>query len=539
MKNIFWPLILTAWFISGCSREGGDGKTRYNISAEFDYTEKYFDCRMNVRWTNNSLSTVDSLPFLFNGSPEDGLVKQVRVNGKAAPFTYMDEDAGVNGFYVRVPAVRPGGRVAVEIDFRTYEDDYFRDNLLFYDDDFPVIPYCGTKGFIISCRQHADYEVTVTVPDSYHIAPTGVVSFEVTENGRKTYTTWARDVPWYGVVLLWKEIRFMDSEAAGVGIRTFYFPQDSLWAPKLTAYTADIIEFYTGELGFFPSPVVSIIPGYHLPYGGWPVCPNVVGIHMGLDLKPEDHARWITAHELAHQYWGFNYTISPTDYPEWLAIALGIYTDRIYSRFARVDMDYDEDFYEDYIEAVEEGVNTIIMRPVAELDEEGIDWNNIIVHGKGWVAIRMLENLLGEDVFRNAYDLYFERSGGRNLDVEEFRRACEEAAGKKYGYLSGFFHTWLHTDDYLQYSVKDVRYEGSAEEGMIYFVLEKEGAAAAEAIDIAYYDESGGILVKAYPTGGESLTVEETITFRPVRIETDPMGKLPLINRSRASAEVP
>ena len=61
-----------------------------------------------------------------------------------------------------------------------------------------------------------------------------------------------------------------------------------------------------GEIGFYPQPLLYILPGYpNRPAGGYPVCPNCIIIHRNLDIlkeKASEFARWITAHKIGHQY---------------------------------------------------------------------------------------------------------------------------------------------------------------------------------------------------------------------------------------------
>jgi len=138
---------------------------------------------------------------------------------------------------------------------------------------------------------------------------------------------------------------------------------------------------------------LSIIPGCSKPYGGWSICPNISGIHRGIDLmkgKAETHAHWIMAHEIGHQYWGFNYVLEPTDYPMWFGISMGIYTDRMYSLKNNIDLNYSTYFSESYLKSISKGYNTTIMQTVDTLNKQKFDWNNAILHDKSYSVLRML-----------------------------------------------------------------------------------------------------------------------------------------------------
>ncbi len=502
----------------------GDGLTAYRIEASLDEEAGSWDCRMEVRWTNNTNEPVEVVPFLFDASPQDSLVRSVTVKGIPADWTYTD-----GGFRVGIPALDPGKTVAIDLDFRTRDEEYFRGEILLCEPVFPVIPYSGEDGFRTEWHTPANYEVTVTIPQGYDIASTGTIDRVSDRDGRRTIETSARNVPWYDLVVLTDQILLWEDTDGDVPIRLFYFPQDSLWAPKLAGYARDIIEYYTSELGFYPQPVLSIIPGWDRPYGGWPVGPNMVGIHMGLDIAPENHAPWITAHEIGHQYWGFNHTLNPMDYPYWLGIGLGLYTDRMYSLHTGIKTDHDEDFYSDYLKGVRNGINTTVMRPVRELQEEKIDWNNIIVHGKAWAIVRLLELKMGEEAFRQAYDLFLERSAGRTITPEDFRGVCEEVSGMD---LSGFFHIWLYTDDNLHYRTDYCVYDEDKKECRI--GLERLGKATVDSIEIGYRPRTDKFetVVESYAMDdGDYLKIEQPLPFFPAAIDIDPLGKLPLVDR--------
>ncbi|MBK0398041.1 aminopeptidase N [Limibaculum sp. M0105] len=74
--------------------------------------------------------------------------------------------------------------------------------------------------------------------------------------------------------------------------------------------------------------------------------------------------------------------------------------------------------------------------------EEYIEINNFYtatVYEKGAEVIRMLRTLVGEDGYRKALDLYFERHDGEACTIEQFRQCFEDATGRD---LSDFARWW-------------------------------------------------------------------------------------------------
>ena len=71
-------------------------------------------------------------------------------------------------------------------------------------------------------------------------------------------------------------------------------------------HAIDAIRFYVSLFGFYPHRYLVLLPGTEAPTGGYPVDIGIVKIH-GLDAMSEmtpDYLAWITAHEIAHMYWG-------------------------------------------------------------------------------------------------------------------------------------------------------------------------------------------------------------------------------------------
>jgi aminopeptidase N len=68
------------------------------------------------------------------------------------------------------------------------------------------------------------------------------------------------------------------------------------------------------------------------------------------------------------------------------------------------------------------------VRPDSYLEVNNL--YTLTVYEKGAEVIRMLHTLLGEQSFRRAMDLYFERHDGQAVTVEDFLKAMEDASGR-------------------------------------------------------------------------------------------------------------
>jgi len=192
------------------------------------------------------------------------------------------------------------------------------------------------------------------------------------------------------------------------------------------------------------------------PAGGYPAATNIIVIHgMGrMDEKPELHWRWITAHEIGHQYWGRH--VMEKDDPAWLWIGLGIYADRQYCRARNLGSDKHEQLMERYIKGVREGLDTTVSRSQEERSNIKFDFNNVVTHGKGFGIISALDCLLGQPTFERIYRRCLHEFAGRPMGLHEFRTLCERETGQDLGW---FFGQWVNSNKVLSYEIASQRCE--------------------------------------------------------------------------------
>jgi hypothetical protein len=69
---------------------------------------------------------------------------------------------------------------------------------------------------------------------------------------------------------------------------------------------------------------------------------------------------------------------------------------------------------------------------------------------KAALVLRMLRWYLGDETFRRGLRLYYKQNKLEHVDENDLRRAMSEAAGEK---LDWFFHQWLHTTGTLDYGI--------------------------------------------------------------------------------------
>jgi tetratricopeptide (TPR) repeat protein len=499
-----------------------------------------------IRWRNDSSLPVKTIHLSFCNSADmdrdklDDLIVAPAVNLNPAELRWKPKEGEDDyfGFDLLLDEeIKPNAIADVRMKFRSRRFSYKYGYYRYLNDWFPmVVPMVGgrpnTKKPV-----PAVFDVTLTYPSEYKVALSGPTLSRNEDNGRVTIRATARDVPSFGV-LISKDFFVAEGEVGGVKIISYYLKGDERWGQRLLDYSQDIIPFYQREIGFYPQHVLYILPGYpDRPAGGYPVCPNCIVIHRNLDILKErapDFARWITAHEIGHQYWGYGYVLEDLDFPRWFGLSMGIYTDRLYSKARGLSDEPHRNFSVRYLGGVLAGVDTTILQKQSELDKLGFDWNNVIAHGKSYTVLAMLEDYLGADTFKKVFRESLKRYKGRVVNLEIFQSLCEEISNRELGW---FFYQWYRTNACLDYRIADFRTKKEGGEFITEAVVVRKGAAVMP-LDVELEMGNGQTQLKTIDGWETSTTVRFETGAPPVRIVLDPGERLPLLSRAEASLQV-
>src|SRR5690606_21152553 len=77
-----------------------------------------------------------------------------------------------------------------------------------------------------------------------------------------------------------------------------------------------------------------------------------------------------------------------------------------------------------------------------------------MTYTKPSLVFRMLRDYLGEDTFRRALKVFYERKALQHVTEQDLRAAFETAAGED---LDWFFDQWIHTTATLDYRIESAR----------------------------------------------------------------------------------
>jgi hypothetical protein len=379
----------------------------------------------------------------------------------------------------------------------------------------------------------ASYQVEVQLPAEKTVVTSGdVISVQKNSKGMKKVVSKAHDISNFGLVFF-NDIEKKESLVKGSKLTIYYAPGAADWTKELEPLAADIITFYKDNIGFYPEKAINIIPGaIKISTGGYPVASGIIAIHHleGTEGTSKDFAQWITAHEIAHYYWGFGYVLYPIEYCNWLGIGLGIYTDRLYSEARSLDRSIYDGFHYRYLTGALLGYDTTIMQKMQELEKADFDWNNIIMHGKSFTVIEMLEQVVGHEAFHKIFVTLLERYKYKVLTAKDFQTVCEEISGQD---LEWFFQPWLYTNDKLDYQVLQAKTYIKEDKYLTKVEVKRIGQVAMP-IEVEITTADGEKYSKIFPRQLNEGAVEFLTTSSLKDVKLDPSGRMPLISRDDA-----
>lgn len=144
------------------------------------------------------------------------------------------------------------------------------------------------------------------------------------------------------------------------------------------------------------------------------------------------------------------------DEPGWLWIGLGIYADREYCRARGLGNQKHLELMARYVEGVRDGHDTTISISQEQRSKIKFDFNNIVIHGKGFSIISALDCMLGDTLFDRIHLRCLKEFAGRRLGLHEFRAVCEQESGQDLGW---FFEQWVNSNKYLSYEIASKKCE--------------------------------------------------------------------------------
>jgi hypothetical protein len=480
----------------------------------------------SITLVNSAPRPLTTLAFEWTVSTAQGL--DVKVDGR--PLRRLNDAQAPllsTPILYELPApLGPGRKIRLEIGFT------FRGRSSNSQVSFPAwYPRLWWEGIPV----RDSFKVKFTVPPGYVLATSGRLDPRTGYYENDCVTTR------FGLFLS-NTLRSEECESDGILIRALFTDKGQDCARLCLDTAADIIKFYRRWLGVYPHKSLCIIPGGPQPWGGYPFASAIVVIHgqETYDAKkgPKELAwwKWITAHEIGHQYWGE--FVMPGDVrgaytDSWFMVGMGISADKTYLLARNMGWERHRGFIDGYLQGVKAKNDTTMDAPSSLAKTQKFDTNNIVIHGKGFTVISALETVLGKDAFDGIYRRTVASSGGKRLGWRDFRRICEETTGQDLGW---FFEDWVRSNRVLECRIASQ----TSNPGGSGFVSEVRVEYGLESIrmpvPVGAVFEDGSSQVQWTDRFARVSTLRFESRSRLKEAELDPEGRLAVIKESPAKS---
>jgi hypothetical protein len=485
-------------------------KAHYRIEARIDLEGKTVSGNEEVRFTNSSAAPLEVLAVDWTLSDTRSL--ELKENGTALTLLSPRGSGAVSSplLYRLTRPLEPSRDITLEAEFRSTDGPGPDKPEIILQDWFPRLWWDGLPVF-------DSFEVKFNPLPGYAQAVSGRLNPETgyyENHGVKSFGLY------FG-----RGLETETREVDGVLLTSLHTEKGAACARLCLETAVQAVHFYKEWLGFYPFSFLSIVPGASEPWGGYPLSSGIVVIHgqEKLEAKPLYHWKFITAHEIGHQYWG-EFVLDDDD-PAWLWIGMGIYADRTFVLATGVGQEAERGMMETYLGGVKKHLDTTIDLPPAQVRKIEFDRNNVVVHGKGFSVVSALETVLGRETFDNIYKACLAEFGGRRLGWHDFQRVAERVSGRS---LNWFFEEWVRSNKTLAARVASQECVAGEGDFVSTVVVESLGGLRMPLPVRADFEDGS-----SQTQTTERLFTTNTLTFRSAarlkEVSLDPDKKLALL----------
>jgi hypothetical protein len=295
-------------------------------------------------------------------------------------------------------------------------------------------------------------DITVTTDEDQTLVVTGAEVSNTVANGRRT-ARFVSPIPTLNFITI-QSARYdvKTADAGGVKTSVYYFPKHPMNIDRMLGVMKDALDYYRANYGPYQYSYARIIerPDYG---GGANSAPGTVGYSEKAgftmdfrDPKKLDFLGYVTAHELAHQYWFHQVMPADVQGAEVITETLSQYSalmvmkhrygpDQI-RQFLKYELDY-------YLqgrrqEAAEE-------KPLARVNKQGY-----IHYNKGSIVMYLIQDRLGEErvntVLRGLIDRYHFKTApyARSSDLVDGLLALARTPAERELILDQFYRITLY-----------------------------------------------------------------------------------------------
>ncbi len=284
----------------------------------------------------------------------------------------------------------------------------------------------------------ASVEFIVTAPPHYQVISNGLQVEETLVEGHKKRTHWKEEIPISTKVMVIGAahfaIRQYHDSTCRVSVTAWVYPQDQDKGFEDFAPATGILQFFTNYIGPYPFEKLANVQSTTI-FGGME---NASAIFYAENVVTGTRrAEALIAHEVAHQWFG-NMATEKSFAHLWLSEGFATYLAHLY-----LEQQYGHDTL---LKRLQEDRREVIAfskrwnRPVVDSVSDLMDLLNANSYQKGGWVLHLLRQEVGDSLFKNIIQTYYQQYKGRNADTWDFKRVAETVSGKD---LTLFFNQWL------------------------------------------------------------------------------------------------
>jgi len=304
---------------------------------------------------------------------------------------------------------------------------------------FPCFDFPGEK-----CTS----EMIVTVPATWTAVSNGYLDSVKEDKRRKAKVFhWKQDLPHpaYLITLCAGEFDEVSEDAGGVPVQYYGQPGSSEDLVRAFGRTPDMVTFFSDKIGVdYPWSKYATVAIHDFIFGGME---NTSATTMTDTLLHDERAHGdfeevadsITAHELAHQWFGDLLTCREWSHG-WLNESFATYFDALFVEHHRGHDAFRVAVTQNAHIYLEEDSGDYRRPLVQNIYTDPIDIFDRHLYEKGSVVLDMLRNRLGDELWWKAINHYVSKHRESEVLTPDLQRAIEEATGYN---LDGFFAQWV------------------------------------------------------------------------------------------------
>ena len=314
-----------------------------------------------------------------------------------------------------------------------------------------------------------------------------------------------------------------DGEDEYARVEALYRPEAPKWS-RTWRYAQHSIDFLSRFTGLpYPWPHMTAVEGGGIIGGGmeYPMM-TLIGDYRAAS---DSALYYVTAHELAHMWFPMAVGTDEKRYA-WMDEGTITFLENQARKEFFPGRDHDVPDREDYLDVARDGDEVPVM---TWMDYQYPPAGNVPNYDKPASLLVALRHVLGEEAFREAFAAFADTWRYRHPYPWDLFRTFERAAGRDLGW---FWRSWYYETWSLDHAVAGLEQR----EGSATVTVEDRGWGIMPApLEITL--EDGTTLTRTVPAerwieGGTTARVDVEVDAPVVRVEIDPEGDLPDVDRS-------